>query len=147
MVAIKPLRSKDHADWMRLWSGYLEFYTAGIDQETTDSTFQRLIDPDGDLRGAIARSEDGRALGFVHWLTHPSSWTIKAYCYLEDLYVDPDDRGGGIGAALIEQVRSWAEQEGCLKVYWLTAESNVAARSLYNRVSSRTGMIEYQITI
>lgn len=63
------------------------------------------------------------------------------------MFVDPDGRGGGVGRALIEHVRVWAERNGSAKVYWLTAESNTTARALYDRVASRTGMIHYQIKI
>lgn len=99
------------------------------------------------MHGAIARDDDGTAVGIVHWLTHPATWTTTDYCYLEDLFVAPDVRGGGVGRALIAHVRAWAEKNGSAKVYWLTAESNSTARALYDRVASRTGMIHYQIAI
>lgn len=146
MVTIAPLTAADHDDWMQLWRGYLDFYEAELDAATTSTTFARLIDPGFGIHGALARDDDGTPLGIVHWLCHPATWTVTDYCYLEDLYVAPHARGAGTGAALIEHVRDWAERNGSAKVYWLTAESNTPARGLYDRVSTRTGMIHYQIT-
>ncbi len=88
-----------------------------------------------------------RPIGFVNWLTHPSTWSHGPYCYLEDLFVHPDARGAGTGAALIEHVRSWAEQSGCDKVYWLTQKGNDTARKLYDRVADDTGFVHYEIDL
>lgn len=147
MTSLVSITRDDHAEWLALWNGYLSFYEASLDDSTTTATFERLIDADSGIHGAIARDENGKAVGIVHWLTHPATWTIASYCYLEDLFVATDVRGGGVGRALIEHVRAWAEQNGSTKVYWLTAESNATARALYDRVASRTGMIQYQIKI
>lgn len=145
MVSIAPLSAADRADWLPLWRGYLDFYEAELDDGTTATTFARLVDPTAGIHGALARDDDGTALGLVHWLCHPATWSVDDYCYLEDLFVAPTARGAGCGAALIAHVRAWAEQNGATKLYWLTAETNTRARALYDRVSTRTGMIHYQI--
>ncbi len=147
MTTIAPLSAADQPEWLTLWRGYLAFYETDLDETITASTFERLVDPDGGIQGAIARDETGTAVGIVHWLTHAATWTTTDYCYLEDLFVAPDVRGGGVGRALIAHVRAWAEQHGSAKVYWLTAELNTTARGLYDRVASRSGMIHYQIDL
>ncbi len=145
MITITALRPEDRDEWLALWSGYLTFYEAELSPTTTDATFERLTTPGSGLYGAVARDEGGKAVGLVHWLTHLATWTTTEYCYLEDLFVSPDARGSGVGAALIAHVRWWAEQHGSDKVYWLTAESNATARRLYDRVASRTGFVHYEI--
>lgn len=147
MTTIAPITNDDHTDWAVLWSGYLSFYETDLDEATTAATFERLVDADSGIHGAIARDENGAAVGIVHWLTHLGTWTTTNYCYLEDLFVASSGRGGGVGRALIEHVRAWAEQNGSSKVYWLTAESNATARVLYDRVASRSGMIHYEIDL
>ena len=62
---------------------------------TSDATFARLCEPDGDLVGLLAVDPDGRALGLAHLVFHPSTWTETPYCYLEDLFVDRAGRGSG----------------------------------------------------
>jgi GNAT superfamily N-acetyltransferase len=147
MPTISALTATDHDDWLSLWWAYLEFYETELSTEQTELTFARLIDPADAVQGVIARDEAGRAVGLVHWLTHPSTWTVGPYCYLEDLFVDPDARGSGVGAALIEQVRSWAAGSGCAKVYWLTQRGNHKARELYDRVAKDTGFMHYEIDL
>lgn len=147
MTTIAPITAEDRAEWDSLWSGYLSFYEEDLDDATTTATFERLVDAHSGIHGAIARDESGTAVGIVHWLTHPSTWATSDYCYLEDLFVAPGVRGGGVGRALIAHVRAWAEQHGSAKLYWLTAESNSTARVLYDRLASRSGMIHYEIDL
>jgi GNAT superfamily N-acetyltransferase len=147
MATVTPLTPADHLAWRALWDGYLAFYETTLDEETTEATFARLVDPGSGLHAAVARDDGGAAVGLVHWLTHPATWTTASYCYLEDLFVAPEGRGAGAGRALVEHVRAWAEQNGSAKVYWLTAESNATARALYDRVATRSGMIHYQVPL
>ena len=146
-MIISSLTETDHDDWLPLWWSYLEFYETELSTAQTELTFARLTASDGHVHGVIARNDAGTAIGFVHWLTHASTWSDGPYCYLEDLFVQSDARGDGTGAALIEHVRSWAERAGCDKVYWLTQKSNHTARRLYDRVARDTGFMHYEIDL
>ena len=146
MTTISPLAASDRSEWERLWADYLVFYRSELAPQVTDDVFARLVAADG-LNGAIARDDSGRAVGFVHWLFHPSTWSMSGYCYLEDLFVAPAVRGGGVGAALIAHVADAARDAGAEKVYWLTEESNETARRLYDRVAERTGFIHYELAL
>ena len=146
-VTITALRGEDHAEWLELWKAYLAFYETELDDATTQVTFERMTSFPPEIHGAIARDADGRAIGLVHCLTHPATWSTGGYCYLEDLFVAADARSSGAGEALIEYVRAWAEQQGATKVYWLTAETNSVARRLYDRVATRSGFIHYEIKL
>lgn len=147
MVHIHPVTAADREDWGRLWDGYLSFYETELDDATTQHTFARVIDPDVEMHAAIARDDDGVAVGLVQWLPHPATWTRTDYCYLEDLYVAPEARGGGVGAALIAHVRAWAEAHGSSKVHWLTMADNSTARRLYDRVAAFSGNVQYEIPL
>ncbi|BDZ46043.1 GNAT family N-acetyltransferase [Naasia aerilata] len=147
MVTIAPVTPADRGEWLALWDGYLEFYETTLDARTTAATFDRLVDPGSGIHGVLARDDEGTAVGLVHWLTHPATWTTTSYCYLEDLFVSPSARGGGVGRALIAHVTEWAAGSGASKVYWLTAESNATARALYDRVATNSGMVQYQIPL
>jgi len=79
----------------------------------------------------------------VHLLFHPSTWSATSYCYLEDLFVSPSVRGGGVGCALIEATYDEADRQGAERVYWLTAHDNAwhaacTTRSRRSRRSSST---------
>lgn len=145
MTEIHALTAADRDAWLPLWQGYLEFYEATLPGEQTDLTWSRLLDPQFPMWGAMATDAEGRAIGLVHWLTHPATWSAGPYCYLEDLFVTPGTRGTGAGRALIEHVAEWARERGSSKVYWLTHETNTTARALYDRVATHTGFVHYEM--
>jgi GNAT superfamily N-acetyltransferase len=94
--------------------------------------------------GRIAEWQEAVA-GFTVCVLHPGSWTIAPACYLEDLYVDPDRRGHGIGRALIEDLISMARDNGWSRIYWHTRQSNEAARRLYDKFAEADDFVRYRI--
>jgi GNAT superfamily N-acetyltransferase len=142
-IEIGPVLADKRAEWEPLWKAYLDFYRTGVSRETYNTTWSRLQDPNEPMfvRGAFL---DGRLTGIVHYLYHRSCWTIGDYCYLQDLFVDPRARKLGLGKALIETVYREAKAAGASRVYWLTHESNTAARSLYDTLAERPGHIQYR---
>jgi aminoglycoside 6'-N-acetyltransferase I len=58
---------------------------------------------------------DGRAVG-VATVTTTRGIELGLSAELEDLYVLPEVRGQGVGAALIEAVKCWCRSRGCTLV-------------------------------
>ncbi len=143
-ITIRPLCPADHAEWEPLWQGYLSFYRTDLSDEITNVTWSRLIDPDEELLGFCALDPEGSLRGFVHYLFHPVTWAQGPRCYLEDLFTAPEARNQGVGRALIEAVYRAADERGADQVYWLTEESNAAARRLYDQVGQATPFIKYR---
>ena len=143
---IRAVEAGDRAAWTQLWKAYLAFYETALPEEVYASTWSRLLDPSEPTWGALAL-QDGEPVGLVHWIYHRTNWTIADTCYLQDLFVTPQGRGRGIGGALIDHVSAHATARGSSRVYWLTHESNAAARALYDKVSQRSGFIQYRRTL
>ena len=64
--------------------------------------------------------------------------------YLQDLYVDAQVRGGGVGRALIQAVYAAADAAGTPAVYWMTQEFNYKGRMLYDQVATKSPFIQYR---
>ncbi|MDX1370650.1 GNAT family N-acetyltransferase, partial [Pseudomonas sp.] len=137
-IEIRPVSAADHAAWLPLWQGYLDFYQSELPATTSALTWQRFLDPVEPMHAALAW-RDGQALGLVHWIFHRSCWTRGDYCYLQDLFVAEGRRGDGIGRRLIEHVYAEARAVGAARVHWLTHESNSNAMPLYDRIAERSG--------
>ena len=140
---IRELRPADHAAWLPLWQGYLEFYRETLDEETSALTFKDLSSNAHGMFAYVAE-QDGKLVGFVHCVPHRATWTKTTYCYLEDLFVSPDGRGGGVGRALIEAVYAHADEIGSTRVYWLTDKNNTTAQVLYDKLATRMSFIQYR---
>ncbi len=142
-VKVRPLTRADRSEWGRLWEAYLAFYGTTRPAEIYDTYFERLLGDDPQDFHALVADMDGHLVGLTHFLFHRHGWRVESVCYLQDLYAEPDQRGRGIGRALIEAVYQSADLEGCPQVYWLTQDSNVQARQLYDRVARLSPFIKY----
>ena len=141
-LTVRPIRPDERAAWEPLWRGYLAFYKASQAPAATDVTWARIHDP-AEPMGALGAERGGRLIGIVHYLFHRSFWTTSDYCYLQDLFVAPDVRGGGVGAMLIEAVYDVARQHDCSRVWWLTHETNAQAMILYDKIATKSGFVQY----
>jgi len=142
-LEIRPLGAADQPEWRRLWTGYLTFYETELPDAVYASSFARMLShAPGEYRGLIALWH-GRPVGLAHYLFHRTCWKVSDTCYLQDLWVDPEVRGKGVGRALIEAVYDAADAAGVHSVYWMTQEFNATARQLYDRIGIKTPFIEY----
>lgn len=142
-VQILPVTAASHDAWYPLWQAYLRFYETTLADEVSAMTWQRFLDPAEPTNAALAWV-DGEAVGMVQWIYHRSNWSVENSCYLQDLYVDGQQRGLGVGRKLIEHVYATAKAAGCVKVHWLTHETNATAISLYEQVAERPGFIQFR---
>ena len=144
---IRPLQPADERDWRRLWAGYLEFYRRALSPETTEATWRALVAEDRpEMMGRVAEVE-GRVVGLLNAVIHPNTWSAAPVCYLEDLYVDAEFRGRGIGRALIEGLAQEGRRAGWRRIYWRTADDNFTAQLLYDRVARRSRWVTYELDL
>ncbi|MBV9554148.1 MAG: GNAT family N-acetyltransferase [Alphaproteobacteria bacterium] len=148
-IIVTELRDRDRARWAALWRGYLDFYETSLSDDIYALTWQRLMAPDGAIRGFGARLDrpDAPLAGIAHYLFHDHAWSPKPVCYLQDLFVDAAVRVTGCGRALIERVAAAARERDCLRLYWTTKEDNATARLLYDRLARFNGFIRYDYAL
>jgi GNAT superfamily N-acetyltransferase len=144
-IRIRPVAARDKPDWLLLFRGYIEFYKATVADDIIEATWKRMIANEPDFHvGLVAVNGDDRPVGIAHILFHRSTWSKTHYCYLEDLFVAPNLRAGGIGRALIEAVYREADARGCSRTYWMTQEFNYRARGLYDQMATKTPFVQYR---
>ena len=145
---IRAAQASDREQWDSLWQGYLSFYESSLSAEVTDLLWQRIHDPAHEIECRVAAAGDGTLAGLVHFFPHAHSWYENPVCYLNDLFVRPEIRGGGIGEKLIAAVVDEARKQQWAEVYWHTQNFNRVARGLYDKITGGTdGFVNYTITI
>ncbi|WOB08671.1 GNAT family N-acetyltransferase [Piscinibacter gummiphilus] len=143
-LRITPLRPDDRAAWERLARGYKTFYKTEATPDQYETAWQRLLKRD-EVYG-LGATLDGRLVGIAHYLFHTGVWAPR-YGYLQDLFVEPAQRGRGVARALIHAVAAAARETGAQRYYWLTQEHNHTARALYDKVAQFQGFIRYDYTL
>ena len=143
-VVIRPVEQRDREQWARLFRGYREFYELEPSDEVVERVWGWLHDPSAEL-GAFVAERGDRLVGLAHHrrFLRPSAGSIGVY--LDDLFTDPDERGGGVGRALVLRMADLAAQEGASVVRWITAKDNARARRLYDSVAAATPWVTYDL--
>ena len=141
-IKIRPITAADKEIWLKLFKDYIIFYKSQLSDEQYELTWQRL-NSGFNINGLLAEL-DCKVVGFTHYIFRPSTWAVEDFCYLEDLFVDPTVRGGGVGRALIKAVEEIAIAKGSKRLYWTTAPDNETARKLYDKVAI-TDRVQYKI--
>ncbi|QGM93237.1 GNAT family N-acetyltransferase [Methylocystis rosea] len=146
MTRIRDIRESDSMEWRRLWAGYNHFYAASVPIDVTELTLRRLLDPTSTMIGRIAE-RNARVAGFSVSVLHESSWTSSPTCYLEDLFVDPNVRGAGVGRALVQDLVDLGRARGWARLYWHTQADNDRARRLYDSFVEADSFVRYRVTL
>ncbi len=145
-VLIRAAESKDESAWRSLWAGHIDFYQVEVPDAVTGLTWSRILAETVPMFARVA-DYDGKVVGFAISTLHPSTWTPDLNCYLEDLFVDRDARGQGVGRALIDDLLKMAKEKGWDRVYWHTDSGNSTARALYDRYTKADGFVRYRISL
>ena len=143
MITIRDPQVSDEDEWRRLWSGYNAFYEAQIPEAVTSATWRRMLDPTSAVVGRLAVLETA-IVGFTVSVVHACTWTVDPICYLEDLFVDPNHRGRGVGRLLIQDLIELSKARGWARLYWHTQATN-PARRLYDDFTTADDFVRYRL--
>lgn len=145
MVRIVPLAERHRADWERLYAGYAEFYKVTQTPEMREKVWGWIHDPAHEVNAVVAEDEAGRAVGLAHYRAFARPLSASTGCFLDDLFVDPSQRGKRVADALLEHLRALAREKGWSTVRWITADDNYRGRGVYDRLAKRTWWITYDM--
>lgn len=102
-------------------------------EQVVNTTEQLAIDLFSDkVCDALVVEADAGIIGFALFYTSYSTW--KGRClYLEDFYIQPAHRQGGIGTKLFEEVVKIARQRGVKRMDWQVLDWNEPAIRFYKK--------------
>ncbi len=79
----------------------------------------------------VAYEDDDSAIGFAYGNICCGLETRGDYFWLNELYVSEDSRQQGLGSDLLEYVKTWAKEQGCIYLAMVTHPTNQKAQALY----------------
>lgn len=96
----------------------------------------------------VFADDDGVAVGFALFFSSYSTWRGRPGIYLEDLFVEPEHRGRGIGKRLLSELASLAVQRGCARLEWSVLDWNDLAIDFYRSLGaiSRDDWTTFRLT-
>jgi GNAT superfamily N-acetyltransferase len=142
--ALRPAAPTDVAAIVRLIHGLAEFEKLShLVRVTPESLAPHLFGPKPVVESVVAERA-GRVVAFALFFTNFSTFLAQPGLYLEDLFVEPAERGAGIGQALLEHLARLAATRGCGRFEWSVLDWNEGAIRFYQRLGA-TVMPDWRI--
>ncbi len=88
------------------------------------------------LAEANHESDDGAVVGFALFFHNYSTFLGRPGIYLEDLFVQPEHRGGGHGKALLSHLARLAVERGCGRLEWSVLDWNEPSIAFYRSLGA-----------
>jgi GNAT superfamily N-acetyltransferase len=79
---------------------------------------------------------DGTPVAFAFFFLAYSTWRGRPTLYLEDLFVRPSERGGGVGRALMQALAQEAVRLGCARFVWQVLDWNTPSIQFYESLGA-----------
>jgi GNAT superfamily N-acetyltransferase len=102
----------------------------------TEADLVKVMSGPAPLVRVLLADWDGRSAGFALFFHTYSTWEGKRCLYLEDLFVDPEFRGKGIGKALLRRLARIAVAEDCSRFQWAVLDWNQPAIDFYQSLGA-----------
>ncbi len=136
-VVLRDARRGDVADLLRLIRD-LARYEKAEDQVKADAQqLAATLFGEGATAHAMVAEQDGLIVGLAIYFFNYSTWQGRNGLYLEDLFVEPEQRGAGIGKALLARLAALAVERDCGRFEWSVLDWNTPAIDFYEGLGAR----------
>lgn len=79
---------------------------------------------------------DGKEVGFALYFYNFSTFLGRSGLYIEDVFVDAEYRGKGIGKAIYKHLAQKAVAEGCGRMEWWVLNWNSPSIAFYDKIGA-----------
>ena len=134
------IRPATEADAQVLFDLILELagYEKLADQVTGDpEVLRRSLFEEKAAEALLLETPDGEAVGYAIFFTTFSTFECRSGIWLEDVYVRPEHRRGGIGRLVMEHLAQIALDRGHVRLDWVALDWNEPALNFYEKLGAR----------
>jgi GNAT superfamily N-acetyltransferase len=151
-VQVRTVTAGELEALLPLIADYQRFYAGTARDDAHNAAFFGQFVAPSERGTIIAAYEPGGATappaGYACLYWTYSSVSATEVVLMNDLFVRPARRGGGVGELLIGATVRIARERGAASVRWFTGLDNRRAQRLYERVGAqRTAFFEYEIAV
>ena len=141
---LRPAELGDVSAIVQLINGLAEFEKLTHLVQVTPESLAPHLFGERPVAEALVAERAGRVVAFALFFTNFSTFLARPGLYLEDLFVEPEARGQGIGQSLLEHLARLAATRGCGRFEWSVLDWNEGAIRFYQRMGA-TVMPDWRI--
>jgi GNAT superfamily N-acetyltransferase len=86
---------------------------------------------------ALIAEQAGAPVGFAVWYYSFSTFLGRPSLYIEDVFVNPEARGHGIGKAIFRNLAARALDQGCGRMEWSVLDWNAPSIAFYRSLGAK----------
>jgi GNAT superfamily N-acetyltransferase len=144
MIEIRFARREDAALLAEFICALAEYERLSDECFVTREKIETTMFGENPRAEALIAHLDGAPAGFALFFHNYSTFLTQPGLYLEDLFVKPDFRRRGIGAALFNRLAQIACERKCGRFEWSALDWNTPAIEFYKKMGARA-MAEWTV--
>jgi len=133
---IRAAARADVPELLRLIRGLAEYEKLADQAKGTAPALEAALFGPRPACEALIAEVGGRAVGFALYFTSFSTFLCKPGVYLEDVFVEPEHRGSGIGKALLAGLAAIAVERGPGRFEWRVLDWNEPSIRFYESLGA-----------
>lgn len=131
VISIREATPDDIPLIHRLITGLAEFEDLAEVMTATEQDLEKALFGPKTYAEALIAEHDGKGCAFALYYYEFSTFLGSPGLYLEDLFVEAEARGKGIGKALLAHLSKLAVERGCHRIEWAVLNWNTRAIEFY----------------
>jgi GNAT superfamily N-acetyltransferase len=136
-AVIRAARTDDVPLLLEMFAELAEYEKLTDLLQATPARLQRALFGEPPAASALIAEVDGRAAGYAIYFPTFSTFLAIQGIWLEDLYVRPAHRKGGVGRALLAAVAAVVRERGGERLEWSALDWNELALGFYRRIGAQ----------
>ena len=134
---IRPAAPADVPDVHRLIRGLAAYERLLHEVTVTDDQLHDALFGPAPCAQAIVAEVRGAVAGLALFYYTLNTFKLRRNIFLEDLFVEPEHRGTGIGLGLMRHLAQRAVAEDCGRIEWRVLDWNQPSIDFYRRIGAK----------
>jgi GNAT superfamily N-acetyltransferase len=136
-LALRDARPDDAGTVLRFIRELAEYEKLLHEVRATEDDIRAALFGPRPAAEALIAEKGGAPVGFALWFTTYSTFNGAPGFYVEDVYVQPEHRGGGIGRAMFRHLARLALARGCKRMEWSVLDWNEPSVQFYRGIGAK----------
>ena len=134
---MRPAEKRDVGVIMGFIKELAEYEGLAHEVVADEVSLERSLFGEHPVAEALIAEFETTPIGFALYFPTFSTFVGRPGLYLEDLYVQPNMRGKGVGTLLLQHVARLARERGCGRLEWSVLNWNKPAIRFYEALGAR----------
>jgi GNAT superfamily N-acetyltransferase len=135
-LLLRDATSADVREVLRFVRALAEYERLADEVHATEKDLRTLLFGDPPRAWALVAEHGGVPVGFALWFYSVSTFDGRPKLYVEDVFVEPAHRGGGVGRAIFADLARRALAAGCGRMEWSVLDWNAPSIAFYRSIGA-----------